>query len=296
MDEPSCSQQSCDVGEGLAGTAAEASAWLLLEYPGEWKPKGYEQAQLPLDARTAIDAAVDAAHGLRIQLIRRAERRVADTGLRLFLARGERGHEQLWQFNLANYDALGDLDLRAWALGSDPFEHAHRSEPLFLVCVHGKRDRCCAQKGMPVYRRMSELAPEATWQTTHLGGHRFAATLVCLPRGVCYGRVEESEVERLLAAHARGEIYDLNRYRGRACDAPMVQGGEMLLRQELALTRLDALRPGKVEALGKDKRVTFVDNDNREHTIVVTRETLPAIQQSCDAHDRKSAVRLVALR
>lgn len=293
MTDPSCSQQSCDVGETLAGTAADADRWLLLEYTNEWKPKGYDKAELPVQARAAIDAAVVANPRIRVQLIRRAERRAGETGVRLFLARAERSHEQLWEFVLPDYEAIANLDLSAWALGADPFVTARRSAPLYIVCVHGKRDRCCALKGTPVYRRMSELRPEETWQTTHLGGHRFAATLACLPAGICYGRVEESEVEALISAHERGELYNLERYRGRSCDNAATQAGELLLRERTGLTRIDAIRPTGSTRIADATKVSFESTIAATHEVTVAHEATQPIQQSCDAPDRKPALRLI---
>ena len=38
-----------------------------------------------------------------------------------------------------------------------------------------------------------------TWECTHLGGHRFAGNMVCLPDGVVYGRVTPADGPRLAA-------------------------------------------------------------------------------------------------
>lgn len=282
-----CSEQSCAVGEGLAGTAAEAACWLLLEYADEWKPKAYEQATLPDSTRSVIDAATRANPELRVQLVRRAERRLSGEGVKVFLARSTRGQEQLWEFTLPSYEALASLDLSAWAGGGDPFLSARRAAPLYIVCVHGKRDRCCAQKGMPVYKQLATLRPEDTWQTTHLGGHRFAATLACLPEGLCYGRVEEHEVPALLEAHGRGELHRLDRYRGRSCDDPVIQAADFLLRGELGAVSIDALRPTAREDMAGAHRVTFIDRAGNARSLEVRRTKLAALQQSCDADERK---------
>lgn len=289
MTDRTCSEQSCDVDEGLAGTAAEASQWILLEYTGEWKPKGYDQAALPDVARAAIDAAVEANPTTRVQLIRRAEPKPNDSRVRLILARSERGRTAIWEHVLDRYEDLAALDLVAWALGVDPFAHARVSGPLYLVCVHGKRDRCCAQKGMPIYRKLAHLRPEATWQTTHLGGHRFAATLVCLPEGICYGRVEESEADVLVAAHERGDIYALERYRGRSCDDALIQAAERWLRATLEDRALDALAPVGTQPSGADTEVAFDLRSGERRTIRVTRRAVLPIQQSCGAPERKAA-------
>jgi hypothetical protein len=51
---------------------------------------------------------------------------------------------------------------------------------MLLVCTNGRRDVCCALWGQRFYAAAAALLPNV-WQTTHLGGHRFAATAVSLP-------------------------------------------------------------------------------------------------------------------
>ncbi|HEU5385864.1 MAG TPA: sucrase ferredoxin [Streptosporangiaceae bacterium] len=45
-----------------------------------------------------------------------------------------------------------------------------------LVCTNGKRDRCCAVRGRPVAAAIADATGWDTWESSHLGGHRFAAT------------------------------------------------------------------------------------------------------------------------
>ena len=77
--------------------------------------------------------------------------------------------------------------------------------PVFLVCTHGKHDRCCAKYGRPLYDAVREQVDEEwVWQSTHVGGDRFAGNLVALPDGVYYGRVEPSDVWPLLESALAG--------------------------------------------------------------------------------------------
>jgi hypothetical protein len=85
------------------------------------------------------------------------------------------------------------LELEGFA-GGEAYE-AHRSdEQLALVCTNGRRDLCCARFGTPVYNYLKNEEPGfpglRAWQSTHMGGHRFAANLLWLPQGVLYGRVD----------------------------------------------------------------------------------------------------------
>ena len=57
------------------------------------------------------------------------------------------------------------------------------NRPLLLVCTHSKRDLCCAMYGRPLAAGLASNPnyAQAVWETSHLGGHRFAPTAVQLP-------------------------------------------------------------------------------------------------------------------
>lgn len=87
-----------------------------------------------------------------------------------------------------------------------------------LVCTHGAIDACCARFGYPVYRQLRQLAaasaaPVRVWRCTHFGGHRFAATLLDMPEGRYWGRLEARRLAPLI--HRDGPVADLRGcYRG----------------------------------------------------------------------------------
>jgi (2Fe-2S) ferredoxin len=90
-----------------------------------------------------------------------------------------------------------------------------------FVCVHANRDARCGKWGPLFYEA---LAHEVTRQgaiahvhrTSHIGGHRFAATCIVYPQGIWYGRLRPEDAgrfveevlleERLLADHYRGRL------------------------------------------------------------------------------------------
>jgi len=111
-----------------------------------------------------------------------------------------------------------------------PVEH-----PLFLVCTHGKHDRCCSKFGRPLYDAVREQVEEDwVWQSTHIGGDRFAGNVVSLPDGVYYGRVEPAGSWPVLEAALRGEVH-LPHYRGRSCHSFPAQAAERAVREETGL-------------------------------------------------------------
>jgi hypothetical protein len=139
---------------------------------------------------------------------------------------------------LDSLDGLLDMDLEAIFDGVG-MEKMH--VPLTLVCAHGVRDQCCAREGAPVINELRTLGVEEVWATTHLGGHRFAATLVCLPEGIQFGRVKPHEVGRLVDGIRASEIFDFDRFRGQTALSREAQVAEAYLRRREGLTALSAV-------------------------------------------------------
>src|SRR5690606_10098426 len=127
-----------------------------------------------------------------------------------------------------------------------------------LVCTHGRRDRCCALRGVAFFKSLSDLGPRGElWQTSHLGGHRFAATMVHLPRGVCYGRLVPEDAEAMTSAHTAGRLYDLRRYRGQTRYPTPVQAAESWLREQEGDMSLEGPRLVSHGPEGKRYQATF---------------------------------------
>lgn len=281
-EEVFCREASLAAGEALYGTAAaNTELWLALEVSEAWGPKGVEDSGLPADVVNILDELTRRQPRARVQLIRKPERQGKACTVYLAISR-EHGAE-VHQTQLSQISDVAGLDLTSFAAGLLPPGFSPVREPVYLVCVHGKRDRCCAQQGMPLYTALNALSPEHTWQTTHLGGHRFAATMVVLPHGVAYGRLHDSEAAAIVEAHQRGRLHNLGRLRGRTCYAPPVQAAEYLVRERLGLLGLADLTLVSTRDDGADTLVSFRDGTGTEHQVTVTRQSLGAIPASCGA-------------
>jgi hypothetical protein len=216
-----CHDASLDLGEPLAGTAPVAPRWLLVAYGGAWAAKReLDLAEgISPEVRDRLQA-VDA----RAQLVRRRE----DVGPTLFLAVTIPGQERLHRLDLSRWEDALDLDLDGILDGSVPWAEA---KPIFLVCTHGRRDACCALHGTALFAAMSAVRPDQVWQSSHLGGHRFAAVCTALPSGVVYGRLTPGDAGALVAAEEAGEVYDPAKIRGRSGWPAAVQAAEVALRE-----------------------------------------------------------------
>ena len=206
--------ESHDGTEPATASAPEASrAWLLIEHPGPWPHEAAEAAQ-PAPLGDLVRAAAEL--GVRVQMIRRPGRRRVGDERRVFL--GWTAGREPWlrrgQVSASSPD-LCERDLKELAAGVMPSFGSAAAEPVFLVCTHGKRSACCARFGAPLAQALSARHPGKIWETTHVGGHRFAANLVILPHGLYYGPVGVDAATAAISAYQRGTVTPV-RYRGRA--------------------------------------------------------------------------------
>ncbi len=216
--------ESHDGTEPAMASAPEASrAWLLVEQAGPWPHEAAEAAQ-PAPLGDLIRAAAEL--GIRVQMIRRPGRRRVGDVRRVFV--GWTAGRAPW-LRLGSVSAiapdLGEHDLRELASGITPSFGSPTGEPVFLVCTHGKRSACCARFGAPLAQALATRHPGQVWETTHVGGHRFAANLVILPHGLYYGPVGVDAATAAIGAYQRGAVAP-GRYRGRAGQPKPVQEAE----------------------------------------------------------------------
>jgi len=224
--------------EPVFATASLVSAWMLFEQPGAWGPDALSESAFPASARPLVEAA--GRLGIRVLLIRR--RTADDHRLVCVLASSgdDRGRSSLVAASYDDPSELAGLDIAGLAEGRMPEFGQALEDPIYLVCTHGRHDICCADKGRPLYRAMSQLRPDQTWEVSHIGGDRFAGNLLVLPRGDYFGRVEPEDAASLLAEYEAGRL-DLAHHRGRSIHPRMVQAAEAFLRESEGLTRFDDL-------------------------------------------------------
>jgi hypothetical protein len=104
---------------------------------------------------------------------------------------------------------------------------------------------------------------DETWESTHVGGDRFAGNVVAFPHGLYFGRVAAAEAAGVAHAYAEGRI-DLARFRGRSCRPMHVQAAEHLLRVERGLDGIDEVAVERIDPpAGDETLVRFSTPDGR---------------------------------
>jgi hypothetical protein len=190
-DDFRCSLASAADDEPMAGTALTDTEMLLVECPGPWGHDAVAENRLPEAVRHHL-VALD----LKVLLIRRHKAR-AEEGVRVFHARRSGEGFEVRTALLATPEDLPGLDL------NDLQPH---DADLWLVCTNAKRDRCCALEGRPVTAEIERRWPEDTWEVSHLGGHRFAGTLLALPSGWMLGRLDAASAVAACEGVVGGEV------------------------------------------------------------------------------------------
>jgi hypothetical protein len=243
-----CSELSRRAGERVHGTASTGAVWLLVEYSLPWGRKALEDSHLSPDLKRRIGELLKTVAGARMLFIKRR----GNCGVRasVFAVRCRERDPSIVKFELDDYESLPDVNLAAVAAGRIPAGGTLWRDPLFLVCTHGRRDKCCAKYGNALYKSLCSDFGENVWQSSHVGGDRFAANLVCFPHGLYYAHTNEEEGRRIIEEYAAGRLV-LNKYRGRACYAQPVQAAEYFARAESGLSALADLRVVRYERAGE---------------------------------------------
>lgn len=248
---PRCSDAARERGDPLAGTAAPARRWLLVEHPGPWAIDALAGAGL---APRVLDhlrhAATETA--TRILLVRRPGRRVVPPSRRWALvdAYAERAVAQgFWRSDVDLLAAARAVEEVAVREPSGEPAAESMAEPWLLVCTHGRHDTCCAVRGRPVAAALAARWPASTWECSHVGGDRFAANLVVLPDGSYYGGLDPGSAVGVVEAHLAGAV-DATRLRGNSTELPMVQAAVVAAHERFGPLGPRAIRGGEVLAEG----------------------------------------------
>jgi len=286
-----CRSESLDVGEPIAGSAvANTDVWLALEYDHAWGAKAVTESGLPQAVVDRLEQWPKEIPGARVQLIRGGPTVAQPGSVTLLVGVSGLSSPGVVRLRLPTHEAAVELDVGGLVTAlrcGEAFDGAEPvTKPVVLVCTNGKRDQCCAKWGLPIYNELAGYDGIECWQTTHLGGHRFAPTLLCLPEGICYGRLGLDDLEPLVRSLRDGAVFAPDRaLRGRTCLSAAAQaaevhwrasaetpGGAMLVAvAERAQSRSDAAGGGPHP---NTVVVTLTDGEGATHVRCVQRRAL----------------------
>ena len=230
IDVPSSDDLACAfsraIGEPLYGTMKPANRWLLIENNHVWGSDALAESDLPDEIR-----AWDELPDTKVLFIKQpGQPRNDDFALQLYIVQTPASRPpRIVSLQRETYDAFIGIDLDA------PLENDGASlyeGALYCVCAHATRDLCCARYGVPLYRELMQRAGDQVWQSSHIGGHRLAATMLCFPSALCYGMLNPADAATIIE-HTRNSTVWLDKLRGRAVYDKPTQAAEYFLRQHL---------------------------------------------------------------
>lgn len=228
-----CAVLARQVDEPQAGTAVVARRWACLEHRGAW-PRDVAHHSDPAIAAFAARAS---GAGFRVQLIRRPGRRAGHGPMRLFLTDTAPPGAHTTLLTVDGHSSLASLPLPG---PDEPLPGRVVADPLLLVCTHGRRDRCCALDGRALARALMEAGEPGVWESSHLGGHRFAPTALVLPTGYMYGRLDLASAVAARKAAGLGEV-EAALCRGRSTWSQRGQVAELAVRSATGQRCADGL-------------------------------------------------------
>lgn len=286
---PSCSALSVQINEQLFGTAPLTRVWIMVEYPFPYGEKALEESNIPNAVKTYLTDLQKKVPATRVLLIRQ-ENSKTSTGISVFVGLSSIQQPLLYEYHFKNYEDLINLDLASIASGEIVLPENLRKERLFLTCTNGRRDPCCAQWGNQVYLQMASLAGDSVWQTSHVGGHRFAANVICLPHGIYNGRVRPGLAASLINDYRHNRLTPQN-YRGRAHYSPEVQVAEYYLLAQTGILDIDTFQLHKfVQTVPNYWEVSFVSRTNKAKYCleISAHQSIFDTYESCRAPDKRA--------
>ena len=216
-----CADQARQRGEDCLGTAPTPQAYICIECPSPWTAQQFESKAAPDNLRRWVDQQSSICQSTRFLFISDHPPH-HQRGARILFFEKPAGPARCYQRRevwVADPDHIVNQLQRHFSgekVGIDTTDSGDRD---ILICTHGAYDRCCGRYGYPLYRQLLKWAPQQgldhirLWQASHIGGHRFAPTLVDFPEGRYYGGISLAQAQQLLLQ--QGPIQDLlAAYRG----------------------------------------------------------------------------------
>ena len=287
---PSCSSFSTSANEQLYGTAPKTSFWLMVEYPHPPGNKALDESQVPEPIKMYLTDLQKSVPAMRLVLIRREQpgtnRRIA-----VFASISTAENPRLYEFKISSYAEIRSIDLQSLFDREIEMPENIRNDSIFLVCTNGKRDPCCSRLGYPVYQSMAAQQGDWVWQTSHVGGHRFAANVICLPHGIYCGRVNPENSISLIRDY-RNQRLTPNVYRGRACYEAHIQAAEYFFMEKTSINSCDAIQLLGSEQIGENNwEIIFLSrtDENRYNFSVAAEKSAFEIYESCNRPDKSSS-------
>lgn len=206
-------------GEDPIGSAAIYEHWLAMEMAPPWSEKRLRE-NIVVQSAIALITKLMSEYGVKLQgQLIIPDQEYSHPGYtrllyyrrpRKFFAKFEK-HEFIVPDTLVVSFVIALLETLLQSPSHLPDWEQYRQKTShireLMVCTDGNVDVACARFGYPIYHKLrSEFATASSgqlrvWRCSHFGGHQFAPTLIDLPEGRYWGRLNPEILELLIGRH-----------------------------------------------------------------------------------------------
>ena len=266
-DSKFCSFLCRQSGEPLAGTAPFAEHFVFISWPKKyWEYEALEsKGGFPTGLKQWMKEKSKISGKISIRLASQAK--LENDKVELFIYPGK------WYYsNVLPKEIPEVLESHFQHYKTSDFSCKKIEREQIFICTHGRHDKCCAKFGQELADKMRyhvsrQNSDVEVWDSSHLGGHRFAATMIDFPTGRAYGHLRADEVPNFLASRKAALVFGAA-YRGSVFLSGLEQVAEAHV-QHFCFMQKWCFQPQirKVEKLTEETFRCFVVFNNAESSV-----------------------------
>ena len=208
-----CSVMTGQTGAPLAGTAPFAKHFVFITWPKKyWQYEALKsKGGFPEGLKEWMNSQSKISGKISIRLVSSKELTNESADIYVY-------PEKIYYSNILPEEIIGVL--MSHFLKKSNSENIAKSieRDLILVCTHGRHDKCCAKFGKELADNLRMQLKDQeenieVFDSSHLGGHRFAPIMIDFPSGRAYGQLTTEEIPNYFESRKEGMVY-AQAYRG----------------------------------------------------------------------------------
>jgi len=220
-----CSLITLETGEPLAGTAPFAKHFILITWPKKyWQYEALDsKGGFPEGLKEWMKVQSEIIGKVSIRLVSHKELSNESADIYIY-------PEKIYYSNILPEEIYGVLKSHFQNECNSEYTAKNIEKDHILVCTHGRHDKCCAKFGQELADNLrihfrDQHDNIEVFDSSHLGGHRFAPTMIDFPSGSAYGHLKTEEITDYFETRKLGMVY-AQAYRGSVFLPELVQVAE----------------------------------------------------------------------
>ena len=220
-----CSIMTRQTGEPLAGTAPFAKHFVFITWPKKyWRYDALDsKGGFPEGLKEWMKSQSEITGKVSIRLVSHKELNNESVNIYIY-------PEKIYYSNILPEEISGVLMSHFLNECNSKNIAKNIEKDHILVCTHGRHDKCCAKFGQELANNLRNHLKDQqnnieVFDSSHLGGHRFAPTMIDFPSGSAYGHLKTEEITDYFETRKLGMVY-AQAYRGSVFLPDLVQVAE----------------------------------------------------------------------